>query len=188
METIVSSPDKKWFVLRVVSGKEKKVKEYLDNEIRRSYWDKKVSQVLVPMEKVYKIKDGKKVIKERNFYPGYVLIEADEKFLSGEVLMSIKNITGVINFLGNAKPTPLRKSEVNKILGVVDESQDSALVMDEPFIVGESVKITDGPFNTFNGTIDEISEEKKKLKVSVLIFGRKTPVELSFTQVEKVAN
>ena len=113
---------------------------------------------------------------------------ADEKFLSGEVLMNIKNITGVINFLGNAKPTPLRKSEVNKILGVVDESQDSALVMDEPFIVGESVKIIDGPFNTFNGTIDEISEEKKKLKVSVLIFGRKTPVELSFTQVEKVAN
>ncbi|MEN9523367.1 MAG: transcription termination/antitermination factor NusG [Bacteroidota bacterium] len=180
--------EKKWFVLRVISGKEKKTKEYLDKEISRSNWDTIISQVLVPMEKVYKIKDGKKIIKERNFYPGYVLIEADEKRMSGEVLHGIKNITGVINFLGNNTPTALRKSEMNKILGVADESVDAGSTMEEPFIVGESVKIIDGPFNNFNGTIEEVSEEKKKLKVNVLIFGRKTPVELNYTQVEKISN
>jgi transcriptional antiterminator NusG len=186
MENII---EKKWVVIRVISGKEKKTKEYIDKEISRSKWENAISQVLVPMEKVYKIKDGKKIIKERNFYPGYVLLEVDETKISGEVLHGIKNITGVINFLGNgSKPTPLRKSEVNKILGVTDDSSEAGMVIDEPYIIGESVKITDGPFNTFTGTIDEISEEKKKLKVSVLIFGRKTPVELNYTQVEKVAN
>jgi transcriptional antiterminator NusG len=178
--------EKKWFVLRVVSGKEKKAKEYLDKEISRSKWDTIIAQVLVPMEKVYKIKDGKKIIKERNFYPGYVLIEADDKKMSGEILHGIKNISGVINFLGGNQPTALRKSEMNKILGVADQSAEAGATMDEPYIVGESVKITDGPFNNFNGTIEEISEEKKKLKVNVLIFGRKTPLELNYTQVEKI--
>ena len=179
--------EKKWFVLRVISGKEKKTKEYLDKEISRSGWDKIITQVLVPMEKVYKIKDGKKIIKERNYYPGYVLLEADDTKISGEILHGVKSVTGVINFLGNNSPTALRKSEMNKILGIVDESVDASATMDEPYIVGESVKIIDGPFNNFNGTIDEISEEKKKLKVSVLIFGRKTPVELTYSQVEKIS-
>ena len=179
--------EKKWFVLRVISGKEKKTKEYLDKEISRSNWDKIITQVLVPMEKVYKIKDGKKVIKERNYYPGYVLLEADDTKISGEILHGVKNVPGVINFLGNNSPTALRNSEMNKILGITDDSMEAGAVMDEPYIVGESVKIIDGPFNNFNGTIEEISEEKKRLKVNVLIFGRKTPVELTYSQVEKIA-
>jgi transcription termination/antitermination protein NusG len=185
MEHVVA--EKKWYVLRVISGKEKKTKEYLDKEISRSGWDKIISQVLVPMEKVYKIKDGKKQIKERNYFPGYILLEADDKKMSGEVLHTVKGVTGVINFLGNNTPTALRKSEVNKILGIADESIEAGVTIEEPYLVGESVKITDGPFNNFNGTIDEISEEKKRLKVSVLIFGRKTPVELTYNQVEKIA-
>ena len=182
-----ATAEKKWFVLRVISGKEKKTKEYLDKEILRSKWDNVITQVLVPMEKIYKIKDGKKVLKERNFYPGYVLLEANDVKISGEILHGIKNITGVINFLGANTPTALRKSEVNKILGITDESAAAGATLDEPYIVGESVKITEGPFNNFNGTIEEISDEKKKLKVNVLIFGRKTPVELNYSQVEKVA-
>lgn len=185
MEQVVA--EKKWFVLRVISGKEKKTKEYLDKEISRSKWDNIITQVLVPMEKVYKIKDGKKVIKERNYYPGYVLLEADDTKISGEILHGVKNVPGVINFLGNNQPTALRKSEMNKILGITDESMEVGAVMDEPYIVGESVKIIDGPFNNFNGTIEEISEEKKRLKVNVLIFGRKTPVELTYSQVEKIS-
>ena len=184
--TAVAAPEKKWFVLRVISGKEKKTKEYLDKEILRSKWDNVITQVLVPMEKIYKIKDGKKVLKERNFYPGYVLLEANDVKISGEILHGIKNITGVINFLGANNPTALRKSEVNKILGITDESAAAGATLDEPYIVGESVKITEGPFNNFNGTIEEVSDEKKKLKVNVLIFGRKTPVELNYSQVEKV--
>lgn len=188
MSIATGTDEKKWFVIRVISGKEKKTKEYIDKEILRSKWEHIITQVLVPMEKVYKIKDGKKSIKERNYFPGYVLLEADESKISGEILHGIKNITGVINFLGNNKPTALRQNEVNKILGVADSSMDGGIVHDEPYLVGESVKITDGPFNTFTGTIDEIFEEKKKLKVSVLIFGRKTPVELNYTQVEKVGS
>ena len=184
MEALTS--DKKWFVLRVVSGKEKKAKEYIDKEISRSNWNEIISQVFLPMEKVYKIVNGKKVIKERNFYPGYLLIEADEFKMNSEIILTIKNISGIINFLGNNRPTPLRKSEVNKILGIADDSIEAGVQMDEPYLVGESVKITDGPFNTFTGTIEEVSEDKKRLKVNVLIFGRKTPLELTFTQVEKL--
>ena len=184
----VAATEKKWFVLRVVSGKEKKAKEYIDKEISRSKWEPIIAQVFLPMEKVYKIVNGKKVIKERNFYPGYVLIEADEKKISGEILHTIKNVSGVINFLGGNQPIALRKTEVNKILGITDEHSSAGAQMDEPFIVGESVKINDGPFNNFNGTIEEVSDEKKKLKVNDLIFGRKTPLELNYTQVEKIAN
>ncbi len=183
-----AATEKKWFVLRVVSGKEKKAKEYIDKEISRSNWEPIIAQVFLPMEKVYKIVNGKKVIKERNYYPGYVFIEADVNKMSGEILHTIKNVSGVINFLGNNKPTALRKSEVNKMLGTTDEHADAGVQMDEPYIVGESVKITDGPFNNFNGTIEEVSEEKKKLKVNVLIFGRKTPLELNYTQVEKITS
>lgn len=183
-----TAAETKWFVIRVVSGKEKKAKEYIDKEISRSKWEEVITQVLVPMEKVYKIVNGKKVIKERNFYPGYVLLEAFEKKMSGEVLHTVRNVPGVINFLGHNTPTALRKSEVNKILGITDDSVDAGVQMIEPYIVGESVKIIDGPFNNFNGTIEEVSDEKKKLKVNVLIFGRKTPLELNYTQVEKIAN
>jgi transcriptional antiterminator NusG len=182
------SEEKKWYVMRVISGKERKTKEYIDAEINRSKWTEIINQVLVPMEKIYKIKDGKKVIKERNFFPGYILLEADEAKLTSEMLQTIKNITNVINFLGpQGRPQALRKSEVNRILGKVDEMSGVSETHAEPYLVGETVKIIDGPFNDFNGLIEEVNEEKKKLKVTVKIFGRKTPVELSYVQVEKQA-
>ena len=177
----------KWYVLRVVSGKEKKIKEYLDVEIKRSGWGNVISQVFVPVEKVYKVQAGKKVMRERNFYPGYIMIEAVEGKLTDEMISTISNVSNVIHFLGKDKPTALRKSEVNKMLGKADEVADQGLTMVEPFILGETIKIIDGPFNDFNGTIEEVNEEKKKLKVTVKIFGRATPVELNFMQVEKIS-
>lgn len=179
--------ENKWYVLRVLSGKERKVKEYLESEIDRSGWSHILNQVLVPTEKVYKIRNGKKVIQERNFFPGYVLLEVAGEKLAGDILQEIRNMPGVINFLGNNQPVPLRKNEVNRILGKVDEMSEAGESINEPFIIGETLKIVDGPFNDFFGTIEEIYEEKKKLKVIVKIFGRRTPVELNFTQVEKQA-
>ena len=185
MSTEENKDNKKWYVLRVISGKERKIKMHLDAEIVRSGWEEVIIQVLVPTEKVYQIRNGKKVITERNFYPGYMLIEADEFKLNSDVIQSIRSMNGVIHFLGKENPIPLRKSEVNKILGKVDEMQDAGERLNEPFLVGETVKIIDGPFNGFNGRIEEIYDDKKKLKVIVKIFGRRTPVELNFGQVEK---
>lgn len=175
---------KKWYVIRAVSGKEKKVKQYIESEINRLKLNDNVSQVLIPTEKIYQIKDGKKVSKERSYLPGYVLIEAN---LTGEIPHIIQNVTGVINFLGpkGEAPAPLRQTEVNRILGKVDELSDSEEVLNIPFVVGETVKVVDGPFNSFSGIIEEVHEDKKKLKVMVKIFGRKTPLELSYMQVEK---
>jgi transcriptional antiterminator NusG len=169
----MSENSKKWYVLRAIGGKEKKVKEYIENEIAKGILKDFVDQVLIPTEKVYQIRNGKKISKERNFFPGYVLIEAA---LVGEVAHTLRNFPNVIGFLGDTKggdPVPMRQSEVN------DEE------INIPFVVGETVKVIDGPFNGFNGTIEEINEEKKKLQVMVKIFGRKTPLELSFMQVEK---
>ena len=177
--------DLKWYVVRAISGKEKKVKDHIEFEIERNGLKDYVSQILIPTEKVYQIRNGKKISKERNFFPGYVLVEAN---LSGEVPHIIRNITNVIGFLGAKKggdPMPLRQAEVNRILGKVDEMAESQEEVNIPYIVGEPVKVIDGPFNSFSGIIEEINEEKKKLKVSVKIFGRKTPVELSYMQVEK---
>lgn len=177
--------DKKWYVVRAISGKEKKVKDFIESEIKAVGLEDFVAQVLIPTEKVYQIRNGKKVSKERNFFPGYVLIEAA---LVGEVPHVIKGVNNVIGFLGGEKggaPMPLRQSEVNRILGKVDELAETDETMTIPFVVGETVKVIDGPFNNFNGVIEEINEEKKKLKVMVKIFGRKTPLELGFMQVEK---
>ncbi len=176
--------EKKWYVVRAISGKEKKVKQYIESEISRLGLEEHVSQVLIPTEKVYQIRAGKKVSKERSFFPGYVLIEAN---LVGEIPHIIENIQGVIGFLGakGEAPAPLRLSEVNRILGKVDELADSEETLNVPFVVGENVKVIDGPFNNFIGVIEEINEEKKKLKVMVKIFGRKTPLELGYLQVEK---
>lgn len=179
------SEDKKWYVLRVISGKEKKLKAQLELEIQRNKWTEAIAEILVPTEKVYKLKNGKKVISEKNLYPGYILIEADPKKLNGDIISMINTTTGVIHFLGKDNPFPLPKSEVNRILGKVDEMTETGDSASEPFLVGESVKITDGPFNDFLGTVEEIFEDKKKLRVTVKIFGRKTPVELNFMQVEK---
>ena len=177
--------EKRWYVLRAIGGKEKKVKEYIESEIGRLNLEDYISQVLIPTEKVYQIRNGKKISKERNFFPGYVLVEA---LLVGEIPHILQNIPNVIGFLGqkaNEDPTPLRTSEVNRILGKVDELAAGDEELNTPFYVGESVKVIDGPFNSFTGIIEEVNDEKKKLKVMVKIFGRKTPLELSFMQVEK---
>ncbi|MEM9849072.1 MAG: transcription termination/antitermination protein NusG [Bacteroidota bacterium] len=175
----------KWYSLRVISGKEKKIKERIDQEIQRNGWKDFVTQVLVPTEKVYKIRSGKKVVSERNILPGYILVEADPTKFSGEIVQSIASVPNVIHFLGKNKPIPMRESEANRMLGRVDESQDAGEALIEPYIVGETIKIIDGPFNEFVGDIQEVNEEKKKLKVIVKIFGRGTEVELNFMQVEK---
>lgn len=180
----MSEAEKKWYVLRVVGGKEKKVKEYIENEIAGLGLQEYVTQVLIPQEKVYQIRNGKKISKERNFFPGYILVEA---ILIGEIPHILRNIPNVAGFLGgkNDDAVPLRPSEVNRILGKVDELTSKDEELNVPFFVGETVKVVDGPFNSFTGVIEEVNEEKKKLKVMVKIFGRKTPLELSFMQVEK---
>lgn len=176
----------KWYVLKAISGQEGKVKNYIENEMKRLGFDPYVTQVVIPMEKVMVMRNGKKVPKEKPYYPGYLMIEAN---LMGEVPHVIKNIPGVISFLSLTKggdPVPMRKSEVNRMLGRIDELSEFATDIEIPYIVGENVKVVDGPFNGFNGTVEKILEDKKKLEVSVLIFGRKTPMELNFMQVEKV--
>ena len=181
------SGNKKWYVVRAVSGQENKIKTYIENEISRLGLGDYVDQVLVPTEKVIQIRNGKKISKEKTYFPGYIMIQAN---LSGEVPHIIKSITNVIGFLGETKggdPVPLRQSEVNRMLGKVDEltlEADANVAI--PFTIGETVKVIDGPFNGFDGTIEKIIEEKRKLEVMVKIFGRKTPLELSYMQVEKV--
>lgn len=192
MDQILSSiamaevKDKKWYVVRAVSGQENKVKEYIEREIAHEGLEDFIDQVLVPTEKVVQIRNGKKVNKERVYFPGYVMVLAN---LGGEIPHIIKSINGVIGFLGETKggdPVPLRKSEVNRMLGKVDELSVKTDNVAIPFTIGETIKVIDGPFNGFNGTVEKINEEKRKLEVMVKIFGRKTPLELSYMQVEKV--
>lgn len=182
--------DHKWYVLRVVSGQEKKAKGYLEMEITRQQLDDYVPQVLIPVEKVYELRNGKKRVRERNFFPGYVILNADLNH--GELFHTINNVPGVIGFLGaeggsskEQKPIPLRQAEINRILGRVDESEAMEERLETPFIVGETIKVMDGPFSGFTGTVEEVFEERKKLNVMVKIFGRNTPVELNYMQVEK---
>jgi transcriptional antiterminator NusG len=182
----------KWYVLRVVSGKERSVKEYLDKDIARSGWIDIIKQVFLPMEKVYKVQNGKKVMREKNYFPGYVMLEVTDGKLTDDIVQHISNISNIMHFLTDGKGSKgniisLRKSEVNKMLGKVDEMNDIGVTISEPFIVGETIKIIEGPFNDFNGVIEEVNDEKKKLKVVVKIFGRSTPVELSYMQVEKLS-
>ena len=174
----------KWYVVRAVSGKEKKVKQYLEAEVNRLGISHLLPQVLIPMEKFYQMKDGKKIAKERNFYPGYVLIETA---LNPELEQIIKSVNSVIGFLGDksGNAVPLRTAEVNRILGKVDEMAQQGEMINVPYYVGENIKVMDGPFNGFTGIIEEINEDKKKLKVMVKIFGRRTPLELNYMQVEK---
>ena len=193
----MSESSKKWYVLRAAGGKEKKTKEYLEKEIERRGLQDLVSQVLVPTEKVYRIRDGKRVCTERLFYPGYVLIEAE---LTGELQHIIRNeVPHMSGFLtekrdvrrGDGKtqeeklPIPIRQDEVDRILGKKDEMADTEAVTVVDYQVGDAVKITDGPFEGFDGTVEEIVEDRSKLKVMVMIFGRKTLLELNFTQVTK---
>lgn len=182
--------DLKWYVIRAVAGQEKKVKNYLDSEVVRQNLDEFISQVLIPSEKVMEMRNGKKIVREKTFFPGYILVNAD--LSNGEAFHTIKSVPGVIGFLGANRssiekvPVPLRESEVNRILGRVDDSQDDLLKFETTFIKGEIVKVIDGPFNTFTGSVEEVFDEKKKLNVMVKIFGRNTPLELNYTQVEKL--
>jgi transcriptional antiterminator NusG len=182
--------DPNWYVVRVVSGQEKKIKTYLESEIDREKLQDFIPQVLIPSEKVYEMRNGKKRVRERNFFPGYVLISADLRH--GEASHLINSIPGVIGFLstggtGSSKvPVPLRQAEINRILGKVDEIDEMEEKLGTPYIIGESVKVMDGPFSGFTGTVQEVFEERKKLNVMVKIFGRNTPVELNYMQVEKV--
>jgi transcription termination/antitermination protein NusG len=173
----------KWYVLKVTSGREEKIKSHIEMEVEKSGLADSIRQVIVAIEKVVQLRNGKKITKEKNFYPGYILIEA---VLDSEVEHVITNLSGVYSFLGNKnEPIPMRKSEINRILGRLEEVDNMEEQIELPFLVGEPVKIIDGPFSGFNGFIEEINEEKKKLKVIVKIFGRRTPVELNYMQVEK---
>jgi len=179
----MSDVQSKFYVLRAISGKENKVREYVEAEMKNSDLGQYVSQVLIPTEKTFTVRNGKKVMKERAYLPGYVLVEAN---LVGEVAHQLRNIPNVIGFLGGSeKPVPLRPSEVSRVLGTVDELQEQEEVSDLQYYVGETVKVIFGPFNGFTGVVEEVNAEKKKLKVMVKIFGRKTPLELSYVQVEK---
>jgi transcriptional antiterminator NusG len=179
--------EKKWYVVRAVSGQESKIKTYIENEIARLGFQDYVDQVLVPTERVVQMRNGKKTHKEKVFFPGYIMVKAN---LTGEIPHIIRSVTNVIGFLGETKggdPVPLRQSEVNRMLGKVDElAVEERANVAIPFTKGETVKVIDGPFNGFDGTIETINEEKRKLEVMVKIFGRKTPLELSYMQVEKV--
>lgn len=181
------SEDTRWYSLRVISNKERKIKERIELEIQRAGWGDVVTQVVVPSEKVYKIRGGKKVIIDRNILPGYILVEADPEKFSGEMIQRISRIPNVIHFLGRDNPTPMRASEANRMLGKADESKAIGEELIEPFIEGEPVKIVDGPFKDFVGDVREVFEDKKKLNVIVKIFGRGTEVELNYIQVEKQA-
>ena len=172
-----------WYVLRAVSGKEAKVKEYIDAEIKNGRLAGNVSQVLIPTEKVVSVRNGKRVVKERNYLPGYVLVEAR---LVGEIPHELRNTPNVLGFLGGMdNPTPLRESEVNRILGKVDEMQEEAVDVVIPYSVGEAVKVTEGPFSGFSGIIEKVDNEKKKVTVTVKVFGRSTGLDLGFMQIEK---
>jgi|TARA_B110000914_G_scaffold226446_1_gene251489 transcriptional antiterminator NusG len=182
---MASQEGMKWYVLRAISGQENKIKNFIEAEVKHLSMDDLLGQILIPTEKVYQIRDGKKVLKERNFFPGYIMVEAT---LTGELVHLIKKVNNVIGFLGETKggvPVPLRLTEVNRMLGRVDELAETSEQVAIPFVVGETVKVIDGPFRDFSGNIEKILEDKRKLEVTVKIFGRRTPLELSFMQVEK---
>lgn len=175
---------KKWYVLKAISGKELKVKEYLAADVKNNGLEDFISQVLIPTEKVVQVRNGKRVIKERSYLPGYVLVEA---VLNGEIKQRLRNCPNVLGFLGGMDdPTPLRPSEVSRILGSVDDVEAVTEEVLVPYTVGETVKVTFGPFSGFTGVIEDVDNAKKKLKVMVKIFGRKTPIDLGFMQVEKM--
>ena len=177
---------KKWYVVRAVSGQENKIRNYMESEINRLGFSDLVEEILVPTQKVVQIRKGKKVNKEKVYFPGYIMIKAN---LSGEIPHIIKALPNVIGFLGETKggdPIPLRTAEVNRMLGTVDDLSMDSESISIPFILGENIKVIDGPFNGFNGTVEKVNEDKRKLEVMVKIFGRKPPLELSYMQVEKI--
>ena len=173
--------DKRWYVLRTYSGHEAKVKTYLEAEIARIGLQEKISNVLIPSEKVFEIKDGKKKSRLKNFFPGYILVEAVLDKESSHLILEAPSVMGFVPDKNN--PAPLQPEEVRRLIGKMEQKEETQL-LDVPFHVGEPVKVTEGPFNNFNGFVQEVNAEKLKVKVMVSIFGRKTPIELDFSQVE----
>jgi transcriptional antiterminator NusG len=173
--------DKRWYVLRTYSGHEAKVKTYLETEIARIGLQEKISNVLIPSEKVFEIKDGKKKSRLKNFFPGYILVEAVLDKESTHLILDAPSVMGFVPDKNN--PAPLQPEEVRRLIGKMEQKEETQL-LDVPFHVGEPVKVTEGPFNNFNGFVQEVNSEKLKVKVMVSIFGRKTPIELDFSQVE----
>jgi transcriptional antiterminator NusG len=172
-----------WYVLKAISGKETKVKDYIELDMKNHHYEHLVPQVLIPIKRVEQMVRNKRVVKELNMLPGYVLVEAA---LNAEIAHMLRNTPGVLGFLGGTdNPTPLRQAEINRMLGVDLGTEDAPQIIEVQFLEGESVKVTDGPFSGFNGIIENIDTDKQKLKVAVKIFGRTTPLELSFGQVEK---
>lgn len=170
-----------WYSLRVISGKEKKIKEAILFEVLHSEYSEMVKEVLVPTENIIEMKEGKKKVRERVFFPGYLLIKME---ITKESKFLVENINGVINFIGSrGEPQPLKPEEISRIIGVVVGSKDFELVA-HPFKTGDAVKVIDGPFMDFSGFVQEVNTDKQKLKVSVSIFGRPTPIELDYLQVE----
>ena len=179
----MAETEKKWYVLRAISGKEAKVKEYIDAELRQNLkLAGSVFEVLLPTESHASLRNGKRVVTEKLSLPGYVLVQAN---MNSEIASILRFMPNVLGFLGGmAEPTPVRQVEVNRLLGNVEDSVLEE-VSDIPYIVGESVKVTDGPFSGFHGIIEDVNTEKHKLKVMVMIFGRQNPLELGFMQVSK---
>ena len=170
-----------WYAIHVFSGHEKKIQKYLENEIERTDLKEKVPRILIPSEDVVEMKDGKKRVKNRIFFPGYMLVQMELDKITQHLVL---NAPGVTNFVGpKNQPVPLKEDEVDRILGKVEERKDKEII-DIPYRVGDPVKVIDGPSSDFAGVVEEINQEKKKLKVMVSIFGRSTPVELGFLQVE----
>jgi len=173
----------KWYVLHVYSGFEKKVKQSIEEQAKQAGMDDKIIQVLVPSEDVIEVRRGSKVHSERKFFPGYVLIEME---MTDQAWHLVQNTPKVSGFLGSKdRPTPIRASEAQRIMSQVQEGVERP----KPsvvFEIGDSVRVVDGPFTSFNGQVEDVDEERSRVKVAVSIFGRSTPVELEYAQVEKV--
>ena len=180
----MSETGMKWYVLRAVSGKEHKVKEYIEKAaVNNDILKDNVGEILLPTERYAVLRNGKRVIKEKRYLPGYVLIQAH---LHGEVAHTLRFMPNVLGFLGGLdNPTPVKQADINRILGSAEETTVEVPEIAVPYNVDDAVKVIDGPFSGFSGIIEEVNAEKRKLKVMVKIFGRKSPLELSFTQVEK---
>ena len=183
---IVTTADHRWYAIQTTSGHENKVRSLIQRRIEsdpRPAEERAIRQALVPTQEAVEIKNGKKVNVERKIYPGYVLVEM---VMDQETAHTINGIQGVIKFVGHERlPQPLRAEEVNRLLGVSDDSEPEEVKEEIPFLVGQAVAITEGPFTDFNGTVEEVRPEKGKVRVLISIFGRATPVELDFVQVEK---
>lgn len=173
----------KWYVLRAITGKETKVKEYIDAAVNNGVFSGRVGQTLVPTEKVVQVRNGKRVVSDHVLYSGYVYVQA---IMIGEIAYALRNIPNVIGILGGMdNMAEVRQSEIDRLLGA-SEQQEIDLENSLSFLVGEQVKVTEGPFSTFNGIVNEVNLERKKLTVLVKVFGRETALNLGFGQVEKL--